>query len=386
MKIADRILVPVVHLWLAGVLVLLCAIGYCAYGTLWLWRFVQTRKIAFSIFILVLGICVIGCGALTVKYFLYPWRQSTESVIVRIPKGVPVRAIADSLYKHRVITARTPFLLWIRWSQIDRKIQAGRYVFFPGEGVFSASKKLPHAIPDDIVITIPEGLTVEQTAARIAAILPIDTMEFAVLCRDPPFLSVLGFGSLSSLEGYLFPDTYRFLESASCRDIIRRMTETFSGAYARLDSRTEVMRNFSRHQIVTLASIVEKEATLAAERPRIAGVFFNRLRLRLPLGADPTVRYIFKKFNGPLYQSELRSASPYNTRRYAGLPPGPICSPGFASLAATVSPLKTNELFFVARWDGSGAHEFSVTNEDHSRKKMLIRRMNKKRLQKKEKS
>ena len=126
-------------------------------------------------------------------------------------------------------------------------------------------------------------------------------------------------------------------------------------------------------EAVTLASIVEKEAEVAAERPRIAGVFINRLEKRMPLGADPTVRYIFRKFDGPLLASELNAASPYNTRKYAGLPPGPICSPGLASLKATVSPLKTNELYFVAKWDGSGEHEFSVTNEEHGRKKIAIR-------------
>lgn len=386
MNIADRILVPVIHLWLAGVIVLLCAIGYCVYGTLWLVRFMQTRKTVLLITILALSASVIGCGALAVKYLFYPWHQSTESVTVSIPKGTPVRAIADSLLKHRVITARTPFLLWVKWAHIERTIQAGRYVFFPGEGVFSASGRLMHPVPTDVAITIPEGLTIEQTAARIAAVLPIDTTEFAALCRDSLFILELGFDSLSSIEGYLFPDTYRFLKSTSCRTIIRRMTETFYAEYARLDSLDAAITGFTRHEIVTLASIVEKEATLASERPRIAGVFHNRLRLRLPLGADPTVRYIFNKFSGPLYQSELHSNSPYNTRRYAGLPPGPICSPGFASIAATVSPLKTNELYFVAKWDGSGAHEFSVTNEDHSRKKMQIRRQNKKRLQQKEKS
>jgi UPF0755 protein len=136
----------------------------------------------------------------------------------------------------------------------------------------------------------------------------------------------------------------------------------------------------TKKEIVILASIVEKEAALAEERPRIAGVFSNRLAVRLPLGADPTVRYALKKFSGPLLFQDLNIASRYNTRRYAGLPPGPICSPGQASLIAAMSPMRTNELYFVARWDGSGAHDFSVTNEEHSRKKIAIRYRNEKRL------
>jgi UPF0755 protein len=386
MNFVFRILTPVFHLWLAGALLFLCAIGYCLYGTLWLWRFMQTRKIVLGLVVLALAVFVIGSGALTVRYLLYPWHQSNESVTVTMVKGSPVKAIADSLLKHRVITARAPFLLWLRWSRIERKIQAGRYVFFPGEGVFSASGKLMHALPSDAVITIPEGLTIEQTAVHIAAVLPIDTTEFAALCRDSLFMRELGFDSLTSLEGYLFPNTYRFLESAACREIIRRMTGKFIAEYSKLGAREAALPGFTRNEIVTLASIVEKEAALASERPRIAGVFYNRLRLRLPLGADPTVRYIFKKFNGPLYLSELNVNSPYNTRRYAGLPPGPICSPGFGSLTAAVSPLQTNELYFVAKWDGSGAHEFSVTNAEHARKKMLIRLQNKQRLQRKGRS
>jgi UPF0755 protein len=142
----------------------------------------------------------------------------------------------------------------------------------------------------------------------------------------------------------------------------------------------------TKREIIILASIVEKEAVLAEERPRIAGVFYNRLALRQPLGADPTVRYALKKFSGPLTFADLNVASPYNTRRFTGLPPGPICSPGRASLIAAMSPMRTNELYFVARWDGSGAHEFSVTNEEHSRKKLTIRYQNEKRLRQKEDS
>jgi UPF0755 protein len=386
MNVVDRILTPVFHLWLAGALLLLCALGFCLYGVLWIWRFIQTRRIILVITALLLVACAIGGGAVTVRYLLYPWHQSNESVSVAVQKGSPVRVIADSLLTHRVITARTPFLVWLRWSHIDRKIQAGRYTFFPGEGVFSASEKLTHAVPVELAVTIPEGLTIEQTAARIAAVLPIDTTEFTALCRDSLFIRELGFESLPSLEGYLFPDTYLLLESTTCREIIRRMTGIFFAEYSKLDSLASALPGFTRSEIVTLASIVEKEAALSYERPRIAGVFHNRLRMRQPLGADPTVRYIFKKFSGPLYQSELNTNSPYNTRRYPGLPPGPICSPGFSSLAATVSPLKTNDLYFVAKWDGSGAHEFSVTNAEHSRKKILIRQQNMRRLRHKERS
>jgi len=182
--------------------------------------------------------------------------------------------------------------------------------------------------------------------------------------------------SAASLEGYLFPDTYRFSPDAGCRDVIERMVHRFHSVYESIPFDSGIEQEYTRHQIVTMASIVEKEATVAGERPRIAGVFFNRLRKGYPLGADPTVRYALRKFSGPLRVSELKTPSPYNTRRFAGLPPGPICSPGRGSLNAAASPLETRELYFVAKWDGSGEHDFSKTNAEHERKKKAIRRRN----------
>jgi UPF0755 protein len=382
MKTLERIFSPVFYLWLAGVVFLLCGVGYCIYSVLWIIRYMQTRKTLLWV-VIFLSLMAFVAGGAGLRFFLYPWHQSSQSVEITVPAKATVRAIADSLIAHRIISTELPFLVWLKWSGIERRVQAGRYSFFPGEGIISASEKLTHAAPNDIVITIPEGLTIGQTGARIAHVLPIDSLEFERLCGDTAFIRSLGFDGIPTLEGYLFPDTYRLLESVDCATIIQKMVARFKEKYASIDSSGQAPGGLSRHEIVTLASIVEKEAVLASERPRIAGVFYNRLRLGFPLGADPTVRYIFKKWNGPLFVSELNSNSPYNTRRFAGLPPGPICSPGFASLAAAVSPLKTNELYFVAKWDGSGAHEFSVTNAEHSRKKIKIRKQNERRLREK---
>ncbi|MBN2038207.1 MAG: endolytic transglycosylase MltG [Chitinispirillaceae bacterium] len=376
----NRIVMTVVYLWLAGVLVILFCLGYCLFGVLWIVRFMQMRKwLRASVFTVTL---IVAAGVL-VWFLLFPWKRSQESVTVVIPKGGNVRAIADTLVQYRIITAAAPFLAWLRLSGIEHRIQAGKFTFNPGEGALSASRRLMSAAPLDTLVTVPEGFTIEQTARRIGSILTIDTAAFIDLCNDTSFIRELGLGNEPSLEGYLFPDSYWFEESEEPQEIIRRMVNRFLAAYQTLDTASPNVASMSRRDIVTLASIVEKEAALASERPRIAAVFHNRLRIGLPLGADPTVRYLLRKFNGPLYKSELTIASPYNTRRYTGLPPSPICSPGLASLSATVSPLKTNELYFVAKWDGSGAHEFSLTNEEHTRKKLKIRREHQKRLQQK---
>jgi UPF0755 protein len=319
-------------------------------------------------------------------YFLLPRPGSREKVAIIVHRGCTVRGLADSLASHAIIPSRPAFLAWLKVSGVSRRIHAGRYNFVKHEGVMAAVHELASVVPKETVVTIPEGLTVEQTAARFAAALAIDTTEFIGLCRDSAFTAGVDPAGATGLEGFLFPDTYSFPEGTTPAEVIRRMVGRFKQKWVEVDSGTFPAQRLSEFETVILASIVEKEAAVAAERPRIAAVFYNRLRKRMPLGADPTVRYIFRKFDGPLYCSELNSFSPYNTRKFRGLPPGPICSPGLASLRATVSPLRTNELYFVAKWDGSGEHEFSATNEEHSRKRQVIQYKNHLRLRQKEAS
>jgi UPF0755 protein len=325
---------------------------------------------------------VVGGGA----YVLFPRPGFHEKVTIDFHRGCTVRAMADSLAQHDVIAWRPALLAWLKCSGVSRRIPAGKYTFVRRAGVIAAVHELANVLPNETVVTLPEGLTIEQTATRIAAALPIDTTEFITLCLDSAFARTVGPTTAASLEGFLFPDTYAFIEGTTPSEIIRRMVARFRQKWAEIDSASFSAHGLTELQIVTLASIVEKEAVVALERPRIAGVFFNRLGRKMTLGADPTVRYVFRKFNGPLLAGELNVASPYNTRKYAGLPPGPICSPGLASLRAVMSPLRTNELYFVAKWDGSGEHDFSVTNEEHGRKKMAIRYKNQQRLRQKEAS
>jgi UPF0755 protein len=210
---------------------------------------------------------------------------------------------------------------------MEEKWQAGRVTFSRGDGILRASEKLLHAVALEVSIKIIEGLTVEQVAGKIQAQTGIDSARIVQLASDSSFISKLGI-TAPSLEGYLFPETYRFPEQAKAEDVLKKMTDLFKRSYSKIQIDPEIESRFSIHEIITLASIVEKEATLPEERTRIAGVFHNRLRKGYPLGADPTVRYIFRKFNGPLRVSELNSDNPYNTRKFSGLPPGPICSPG----------------------------------------------------------
>lgn len=364
-----------------GAIFALFVVGYVFFGLLWGFRFVQGRKVAAAIFFLA---AVLALSSGTAYYLLFPLHRPHQPVTIVIAKNCRVRGVADSLARHGVVTSRIALIAWLKLTGIDRQIQAGQYLFLTNEGVLLAARRLTHAKPIEKEVTIPEGLTIEQTASRIAGVLPIDTARFFRACSDTDLIRNLGLAGATTLEGYLFPDTYRFQEDVSAEEIVRRMAGRFSEEYAKIGAAADSGGRLSQRDIVILASIVEKEAVLDSERARIAGVFCNRLRRGEPLGADPTVRYILKKFDGPLFVSELSMDSPYNTRRFKGLPPGPICSPGLASIRAAVSPLRTKELYFVAKWDGSGGHDFSVSNAEHTRKKLKIRQQNRQRLQSRE--
>lgn len=370
------------YLWITGVIFLLFIAGYILYGILWVIRYVQTSKK--RLFIIVAAVA--ACAGGTVYFLLFPLPGKHDTVTVVIPRGCTVRMVADTLRRHNIITSKKALIAWLKVSGIERRVQAGKFSFLTRAGVIAAARALTSPVPLDRTVTIPEGLTMEQVAELVGKTFAVDTAEFIRLCRDTGLIKELGLDGAPSIEGYLFPDTYSFHETETPAEMVRRMVGRFNEEWAKLDTAALALHHLTKRQIVIVALITEKEAVLGAERPRIAGVFFNRLRLGLPLGADPTVRYIFRKWSEPIYMSELNSPSPYNTRRNKGLPPGPICSPGRASLVAAVSPMQTNELYFVAKWDGSGGHEFSNTYEDHVRKTYSIRRNNEQRLRQKEAS
>jgi UPF0755 protein len=364
--------------WFTGAIYLLAFAGYSFYGILWTIRFMQTNKkiqIVVVSFFCILFIAAYGCW-----WLIMPMGAPGPMVEMKVTSGASLRSIAGSLQKQKVIRWAPALVLWMKAKHTDNRIQAGRFDFVENEGVMSAAKKLLVARPIEVTVFIPEGQTIEQTAAILNhSALKIDTAKFLTLCRDEGVLNKYAI-SASSLEGYLFPDTYRFPQEDSALTIIDRMIGRFKKAYESLDTAQTGRFGYTMHQFVTLASIIEKEAQLESERPMISAVFHNRLKKNVPLGADPTVRYIFKYFSGPLYVSQLKFKSRYNTRMFPGLPPGPICSPGKASMQAAMTPAVSKNLYFVAKWDGSGAHDFSTNFRDHDRKKELIRQQNKIRL------
>ena len=368
-----RGLTAVYRTWITGLIYLLAFAGYLFYGILWILRLMQTSKK------ILIAMLTVGITAGSVYYLLCPVGHQGKTVELRVTTGTSLRSIAVTLQKQRVIPWATALILWMKCKGTEKRIQAGRFEFVEHEGAISAAKKLLNAQPIEFAVTVPEGLTIEQSAALFHAALNIDSVEFTTLCNNGDFIKTLDIPAVS-LEGYLFPDTYRFSEKPSPSAIIKKMVKHFKDSYATLNAAPRMQLGFKEKDIVIIASIVEKEALIASERPRIAAVFYNRLRKGMPLGADPTVRYILRKFSGPLRVSELKVQSPYNTRLSTGLPPGPICSPGMASLQAALFPLQSNEFYFVAKWDGSGAHDFSMTYQEHNKKKDTIKRNNDRRI------
>lgn len=294
------------------------------------------------------------------------------TAIVEVAPGTSVRALGRQLEAERVIRSPVLFEAWLRLGGSARRIQAGTYAL-------PLDRSLP-AIVDILVegrtlltsVTVPEGLRIEETAGRAARALGIDSAAFARAAADPLLADSLGIEG-RTLEGYLFPETYRVDPGIGPRELVRLMVAQFRRAFPpRWKSRADSLGR-SIHEIVTLASIVEEEARVAAERPVIAGVFWNRLEAGMALEADPTVQYALGGHRERVLYQDLEVESPYNTYRHPGLPPGPISSPGRAALEATLYPDSVPYLYFFATGEG-GRHTFSETFAEHNRKRQELRR------------
>ena len=213
-------------------------------------------------------------------------------------------------------------------------------------------------------LTIPEGLTIIQIADLVSQQGLTDREEFLRLAKDREFIVSLGIKA-ETLEGYLYPDTYKFPRSIQAREVLVAMVEQLRQVVRPdLLARMQELR-MTMHEVLTLASVIEKETGSGGERPEISAVFHNRLKKHIPLQSDPTVIYGLPAFDGNLHKKDLSSPSPYNTYRVQGLPPGPIANPGIQAIRATLFPSDSRSLYFVSRNDGT--HQFSATLIEHNK-------------------
>ena len=286
--------------------------------------------------------------------------------VVQVRRGSGLRQIASQLHGAGLIRHPLPFVLYAKAQRMAPRLQAGEYVLSasmsPAEilDLLYRGKVMHHAL------TIPEGATLRDIAALVAAKGMDSERRVLGLGSDREFIESLGL-TVPSLEGYLFPDTYHVTRDMDVADLLTLMVRTFYQNYVpEIAAKAEDL-GLSQHAVVTLASLIEKEAQLDSERELIAAVFHNRLRRRMRLQCDSTVIYALGgAFQGNLRKADLRIDSPYNTYRHAGLPPGPIANPGRRSIDAAVAPAAVKYLYFVATRE-NGAHYFSTTLQEHNR-------------------
>ena len=302
-------------------------------------------------------------AGLLFSYMFFSVSPQSGVVEIRIEQGEPFSTVARKLRDNKVVTNERLFLLWARYSGLEKKIHRGLYRF---ELPLSPSEVLNRMVQGKGIfqrVTIPEGLTVREIADLLAKMGIFREEEFLTAARDPELLASLGLQD-KGIEGYLFPNTYHFIPQASPREVILKMTEQFRKSVEPLAGQPRADDGLTPHEILTLASMIEKETGVETERPLVSAVFHNRLKLKMPLQSDPTVIYGLKDFNGNLTRKDLNDSSPYNTYRIPALPPGPICNPGLSSLKAALLPAPVPFLYFVSKNDGT--HHFSENLEAHS--------------------
>jgi UPF0755 protein len=292
-----------------------------------------------------------------------PAQERPPSKVVVIPDGSTFQYVASLLERERLIKSRSAFVLFGKFQSADRKVHAGEYELNPGMTPAEILSKLLNGQVLLHPLTIPEGLTITQIADLASQQGLTDRAEFLRLAKDRGFIVSLGIKA-ETLEGYLYPDTYKFPRPIKSREVMVAMVEQLRQEVGPdLLARMQELK-MTMHEVLTLASVIEKETGSGGERPEISAVFHNRLKKHIPLQSDPTVIYGLPAFDGNLHKKDLSSPSPYNTYRVQGLPPGPIANPGIQAIRATLYPSDSRSLYFVSRNDGT--HQFSATLIEHN--------------------
>jgi UPF0755 protein len=325
-----------------------------------------------------LAIAALGAGAGWLdSQISRPYRgHRPEKVFVDIPRGTSRWQIAGILRRNSIVRNRLAFALFCQWHFRNR-LQAGEYLFDRPLNSREVFWKIARGQIFVHVVTVPEGWTMYDIAADLDRQGICGRDNFLAAARDTSTISDLA-PQATSLEGFLFPSTYEFTRHTSCEQMAKRMAENFRAVWETLDPARSPQHvdGLTTEQVVTLASLVERETPNAEERPLVAGVFYNRLRRHDPLQCDPTVQYALQiegRSVKNVRPGDLRVDSPYNTYEHRGLPPGPIANPGEASLRAALEPARTDYLYFVA--NDQGSHFFSRTLAEHNRNIVRLRRL-----------
>ena len=296
-------------------------------------------------------------------FFTRPAHKGGIDQVIAIREGMSLKEVAGTLKSKGIIINKDLFILWTRLLGNSRKIKAGEYLLNSGMTPARIIEILTKGIIITYPVTVPEGFSIGQIGDILDANGLADKNSFISLAHEPGVIKKYGISG-PSLEGFLYPDTYEFGKSLPPLLIIDVMVKRFREIIGPYMKRIEEL-GMKVEEVITLASIVEKEAGNAEEMPLIASVFLNRLKKGMRMESDPTVIYGMNNFTGNLTRKDLLESTPYNTYVIRGLPPGPISNPGLASIKAVLYPVETDYLYFVSKNDGT--HYFSVSIEEHNR-------------------
>ena len=304
-------------------------------------------------------------AAFVYQYATTPASASPDEQVVEIKPGMTLKKVAHFLADKELLKEPSNFMLYTYLQGEQNRIQAGEYRLSPSMPPREILEALTSGMAVLYVVTIPEGYRITEIADLLEAKGLAEKAAFIEATHNQELLDSMHIPS-GSLEGYLYPETYRFSKAAGARRIVQTLLDTFKERVLQPErvQQVEAMQ-FTFHEIVTLASLIEKETGLGKERKLISSVFHNRLIKKMRLQTDPTVIYAMADFDGNIRKKDLSIDSPYNTYKHFGLPPGPIASPGLESIQAAMNPEESAFLYFVSRKNGS--HQFSTNYKDHTR-------------------
>ena len=296
-----------------------------------------------------------------------PANPGNSKVRFVVPPGATFHEVADTLHRTGLIDSVTVFDLYARYKHLDRNIQAGAYELSRNLNMIQILTALQTAIPEEIFVTIPEGYTIKKTAASLDKGGTIKGSDYTALADQGQFnydfLKDLPPGA--TLEGFLFPDTYLVPRNATAKDLITQQLDNFKKHWDDTRKSQAAQRKLNALQIVTIASMIEREARFQDDRPLVASVIYNRLANGWPLQIDATVLYALGRWQASVTKQDRMVPSPYNTYLHTGLPPGPIANPGIKSIDAALQPANTGYFFYLS--DPQGHNHYAKTNDEFAR-------------------
>jgi UPF0755 protein len=337
--------------------------------------FKKLKKILLFTLIFVLLVIIAGTAFfINLKHYAeQPAGPAAEKMVITIPFGQSLKTTAEALFKNGIITSPFKFEMVARLKGYDKRLKAGEYALSATMAPIQIMEKLVKGEVELYKLTVPEGCNIYQIADLVAQAGFARSSSFIKAATNARLAHKNGIPA-ETLEGYLFPETYYFPKKVSSETIITTMVNRFWKIFNPAWKERAEQLGFSIHQIVILASIIEKETGAPSERPVISSVFHNRLKKKMRLESDPTVIYGLKNFDGNLKRTHLETPTPYNTYKIRGLPVGPIANPGKKSLEAALYPADTKFIYFVSKKNKT--HQFSTNLKDHNQavRKYQLRR------------